>query len=215
MYVILILWGFVKVGYSQTIVDHFLNIPDTSILGLTKVQRNKIADFSSDNTCISDAIIDFKENNTNYAFEIVDIKNGFIRLIGNFEGHIQMCYWKLTNGNSLIGIYQEGCGPVCYIVQFDFYEFKNGKYYPLESKDIIPDVLHDFYKGDYQEQISKMEREDIMATLLFELPRTGKNLTAKWGNEGSKETYENYSKGNRMILNWNDGKFKKGDIYWK
>jgi hypothetical protein len=201
-------------GFSQTIVDFFETVPDSSILGLTKEQRKEIVKYSIDNKSIKDAYNDLSNNQIDYAFDIIDIKNGYLRLIGAFEGHMQMCFWNLKNGHKLISIYFEACGPVCYIEQFDFYEYNGKDFKPIDWHLIIPDVYDDFFI-DQKSGIKEMKQKDILATLLFDLPRTGKNIVAKWGNEDSQETYKKYGHGDRMILNWDDGKFKKGDIYWK
>lgn len=201
-------------GFSQTIVDFFETVPDSSILGLTGAQRKEIIKYSIDNKSQEDAYKDLSNNQIHYAFDIIDIKNGYLRLIGAFEGHIQMCCWNLKNGNKLISIYFEGCGPVCYIEQFDFYEYNGKDFKPIDWHLIIPEVYNDFFI-DQKSDIEEMKQKDILATLLFELPRTGKNIIAKWGNEDSQETYKKYGLGDRMILIWDDGKFIKGDIYWK
>ncbi len=201
-------------GFSQTIVDFFETVPDSSILGLTKEQRKEIVKYSIDNKSVKDAYKDLSNNQIDYAFDIIDIKNGYLRLIGAFEGHIQMCYWNLENGNKLISIYFEGCGPVCYIEQFDFYEYNGKDFKPIDWHIIIPEVYNDFFI-DQKSDIEEMKQKDILATLLFELPRTGKNIIAKWGNEDSQETYKKYGLGDRMILIWDDGKFNKGEIFWK
>ncbi|NMH89614.1 hypothetical protein [Flavivirga algicola] len=60
-----------------------------------------------------------------------------------------------------------------------------------------------------------MKEKDTLATFLFDLPRTGKNIIAKWGNEDLQETYKKYGHGDRMNLIWYNGKFNKGDIFWK
>ena len=202
-------------GFSQTIVDFFESIPDSSILNLTKEQRKEIVKYSIDNKSKDDAYDDFSNNNIDYAFDIVDIRNGYLRLIGAFEGHIQMCYWNLENGNKLISIYFEGCGPVCYIEQFDFYEYSGEGFKPINWKSIIPNVYEDFFGDDYKQKIEELKEKDILATLLFDLPRNGKNIIAKWGNEYSQDTYKEFGIGDRMKLIWNDGEFKKGEIYWK
>ena len=59
-----------------------------------------------------------------------------------------------------------------------------------------------------------MREKDIIATLLFKMPRKGKDIVALFGNEDSKETYSKFSKGDRMLLKWDNGKFVKGKIFW-
>ena len=126
-----------------------------------------------------------------------------------------MCYWNLKNGNQLIAIYQEGCGPVCYVEQFDFYIYDVKKYTSLNYKNVIPDIRQNFFNGDYNKNLSKMDKDEVIASLLFELPRNGKNILAKWGNEASKEIYQKYGIiADRMNLIWKDGQFDKGSLYW-
>ncbi|HTN68351.1 MAG TPA: hypothetical protein VLZ33_02710 [Dysgonamonadaceae bacterium] len=201
-------------GYSQTIVDFFETVPSSSLHKLTEEQRKEIVKYSINNKSEEDAYSVMRNNKINYAFDIIDLRNGYLRLIGPFEGHIQMCFWNLTNGNKLIAIYEEGCGPVCYIVQFDFYEYNGKDFIPIKWQNIIPDIYQFFFQ-DLASNIEEMKQKDILATLLFELPRNGKNIVAKWGNEDTQETYKKYGVGDRMNLIWNDGKFTKGDIYWK
>jgi len=202
-------------SFSQNIVDIFLAVPDSSILNLNSTVRKQIVTYSLNNKSIEDAHKAMRENNIGYAFETVDIRNGFIKLIGEFEGHIQMCYWNMKSGEKLVAIYQEGCGPVCYIEKLDFYKYDGKTFKAVASNKIIPDVYDDFFKGDISLQKKEMKKHDISATLLFDLPRKGLNMIAKWGNTESKEVYGKYAKGNRMSLIWNDGVFKKGNISWE
>lgn len=201
--------------FSQTIIDFFENIPDSSILNLTKDERQKITKYSADNKTHADAVYDLNQNKLTYSFSNVDIKNGYLRLVGGMEGFLEMCYWNLRSGQKLIAVYQEGCGPVCYVEEFDFYIYDGKKYTPLNFKNVIPDIRQNFFKDNYINNHTKMEKEGIIASLLFELPRKGKNIIAKWGNEDSKETYQKYNIiGDRMNLIWKDGRFEKGDIFW-
>ncbi len=206
---------FPLVGFSQNIVDFFESVPDTSILQLTNKERKEIAKYSLDNKSANDVNDDLRDKGIRYAFEMVDIKNGYLKITGKMEGHIQMCYWNMTNGDKLIAIYQEGCGPVCYIEHFYFYEYNGEDFKSIDWHTIIPDIYNDFFRGDINFQLEEMKNKDVLATLLFELPRTGKNIIAKWGNEDFQDIYKKYGLGDRMILIWDDGKFMKGEIYWE
>ena len=203
--------------FSQTITDYFQELPDSSVMGLTQKERMKIVKYSIDNISYDDAIKDLKKDGNFYAFSKIDINNGFLEMIGYFEGLFQMCYWNLSNGNKLIAVYQYGSGPVGYVELFDFFIFNGKEYELVKLKDIIPNNLEkDFFRNNYEYNIKKMEKDDIIASLLFELPRNGKNIVVKWGNEESQKTYEKYNIiGNRMSLIWNDGEFIKGNIYWE
>ncbi len=202
-------------AFSQSIADFFQEIPDSSILNLSKKERMEIVKQSSDNKTQEDAGNDLKKNKILYAFSAYDPKNGYLKLIGAFEGHLQMCYWNLKNGTKLIAVYQEACGPACYVEQFDFYIYNGKDYKAVPSKKVIPEIIPDFFKNNSEENLKKMTNDDVIAGLLFELPRSGKNIIAKWGNEDSPETYKKYGViGDRMKLQWNDGTFLKGPVYW-
>ena len=201
-------------GYAQNILDYFQMAPDSSVLGLTPEDRKQIVAVSKDNKNAEDALQDISLKGVLYSFEVVDIKNGFLKVIGAMEGHLQMCYWNLKNGNKLIAIYQEGCGPECYVERFDFYNYDGKTFTVLPYDKIIPDIYDDFFKTDKAKALVDMDTRDISASLLFDLPQSGKNIVAKWGNTEDKETYQEFAKGDRMVLIWEDGTFKKSKIYW-
>jgi len=201
-------------GYTQNILDFFQMLPDSSVIGLSKKERLKIVTLSSSQQKQNGIMKDNSDPELLYSFDVLDIKNGYLKLIGAMEGHLEMCYWNLKNGKKLIAIYQEGCGPECNIERFDFYNFDGNIFTVIPKKSVIPDIYDDFFKTDKTFAINEMGKRDISATLLFELPQKGKDIKAKWGNTESRETYQEFAKGNRMILKWNDGKFEKSDIFW-
>lgn len=213
----LILIFLFSIGWSnintQNIEDFFIQLPDSSILNFSTEYRQKLV---NNYNIASSSITNTKENiKDNYFIEILDKKNGYLKLGGAIEGKIEMCYWIMTNKNKLIAVYQEGCGPGCYIERFEFYIYQDSKFELSNFKKIIPEIFTDFINGDKKTIENQMEKDNISATLLYELPRAGKNIIAKWGNLESDNKYRKYAKGNRMVLKWNNGTFNKGPIFWK
>jgi hypothetical protein len=202
-------------GFSQSIVDIFLELPDVAAHNLTKNERKEIVKYSLNNKSEKDAYDVMRKNNISYSFEIVDIKNCFISLIGAFEGKYRMCFWYMKDGTKLVAIYEEAYATIAYVQSFDFYKYDGKTFTALDIKKIIPDVYNDFFNGNSEAQTKEMKQKDITATLLFVLPQNGLNITAKWGNSDSTEVYKKYAKGNRMTLIWDNGVFKKGKIYWE
>lgn len=202
------------VANSQNILDFYLILPD-SVMGLSQEERNKIVEVSKDNKSSADASEDIDRYHLLYSFDLVDVKNGFLHIIGAMEGHIEMCYWNLQYGRKLVAIYQEGCGPECYVERFDFYEYDGREFKTLFAESIIPDIYDDFFSYDKTMAQADMEAMEISANLLFALPRKGKNILAKWGNTESAAAYEKFARGNRMMLIWKDGIFEKSEIYWE
>lgn len=202
-------------GFTQNIMELFTHVPDTSVFGLSYDERSLIVKHSADNQTIEDAFDDINQRGVYYAMSIVDVKNGYLEMVGPFEGDMAMVYWNMTNGNKLVAIKIVTCGPVCVTEQFHFYEYDGLDFIPRSPRDIVPVQYNDFIKGDIAHQTAAMEKNDIVATLLFELPRQGKNIIARWGNERDAGDYKPYAKGNTMILQWNDGKFKMSVPEWK
>ncbi|MBK8801653.1 MAG: hypothetical protein IPN71_06245 [Fibrobacteres bacterium] len=200
--------------FGQTIVDFFETIPDSSIFGLSKDIRTKIIRHSrglkidslrdADTICVKFAKIDTS-----------GLPNGYLKVTGFLKSYIELRCWNLKNSKKLIAVYTESCGPVCTMDRFDFYEYNGKSFKPIDRKLVIPDIFADFFVGNYKEQLVKMEKADVLVSLLFELPSKGENIVAKWGNEGSKDVYEAYGKGDRMDLIWTGKKFSKGRLYWR
>ena len=193
---------------GQTLFDIYLMLPDKVGLGDGTKRELMIKKYKAGDKTLG--------NNLHYRFDKVDEKNGFLSVTGIMEGHWEMCYWN-TDGKKLIAVYFQGCGPVCYIEEFKFFLFQDNKLYEQDIENIIPGyqtIYSDFFIN-YSENIKKeLNEKDITATLLFKIPREGKDIIALFGNEDSKENYSTFSKGDRMILKWDNGKFIKGKIFW-
>jgi hypothetical protein len=199
---------------AQSIIELFENAPSASVFNLTTAQRKAISKICSDNKKPEDVKNDLSNNKILCCFEIVDVKNGYLKIIGGIDGFMEMCYWELSNGKKMLAIYQEGCGPVCEVVRFDFFETDGKTFKKLNTKTIIPNTGKDFYKTDSKIAEKKMSEEDLIATTLYRLPRTGKNIMVSWGNEGDIDAYKKYGKGNKMALVWKNGKFEKSGVSW-
>jgi hypothetical protein len=194
---------------SQDITFFFQNLPDSSIMNLSKDIRKKII------ICASESKPYQNEDNF-YSIDVLDKKNGYLEMSGAFGGRFQLCFWNMKNGTKLIGTYLESCGPMCIISQFDFY-VHNGKTYKLLNwADVMPEeVVSNFFKENYDENFQRLIENDILPMLSYELPRKGLNIVVKFGDGEPREILEEYAFiGNRMELIWNDGKFTKGKVYW-
>lgn len=193
---------------AQTLYDIYLMLPDKVGLGDRAERQQMIRNHQMGNKKLGDKLY--------YRFDIVDEKNGFLSVTGGFEGIWEMCYWNLKD-RKLIAVYFQGCGPVCYIEEFKFFTLQNGKMQPQDIEEIIPGyktIYEDFFINYSENRKKELSDKHIIATLLFRIPRKGKDIIALFGNEDSKETYSKFSKGDRMLLKWHNGKFTKDKIYW-
>jgi len=193
---------------SQDIVYFFQNLPDSSLLGLSKDERKKIIKYASESK-------PYENEGNFYTIEVLDKKNGYLEM-NTFGANVKLCYWNMKNGTKLIASYIESCGPVCFFTQFNFHVF-NGKTYKLLNRDdVLPkELVSYFFKENHKEKMQQLIENDILLMLSFELPRKGLNIIVKFGVEESPEILEKYGIiGNKMELIWKDGKFTKGKVYW-
>ena len=193
---------------GQTLFDLYRKLPDKdALLGNVKSREQMIQNFKNG-----------KGTGDLYVgFDVVDEKNGFLNITGAFEGIWEMCYWNMANNIKLVAVYQQECGPVCAINVFKFYRYENDKLVEEQIHHVIPEYedIYDAFFIDGDTSKKKLDDQDIIATLLFRLPRKGKDIIAMFGNEESKDTYSKFAKGDAMLLKWDNGKFKKDKIYWK
>lgn len=192
----------------QDIAYFFQNLPDSSLLGLSKEEREKIIKYASESKT-------YEHEGNFYTIEVLDKKNGYLEM-NTFGASVKLCYWNMKNGTKLIASYIESCGPVCFFTQFNFYVFDGKTYKLLNRDDVLPkEIVSYFFKENHKENMQQLIENDILLMLSFELPIKGLNIIVKFGVDESRETLEKYSiMGNKMELIWNDGKFTKGKVYW-
>jgi hypothetical protein len=187
-------------------------VPD-SVSVISKIERIKMADNfkKGQNTYQSDGM--------HYSFDTVDIKNGYLRISGTFEGLWEISYWKKSNGNKLIGISNITCGPVCGS-RITFYDYSGNKLSPLSKDSILPKIENsDYYdvpkilSNNSSADFGKLQKEFKVA-LTYRLPQKGLNIIVKFEliDDIDTKKYKIYYKSNydNLELLWNDGHFIKG-----
>lgn len=193
---------------GQSLYDFYIMLPDKVTLGNNAIRKQMVKNHKAGIKDIGGDIY--------FRLDVVDEKNGFLNVVGAFEGMWEMCYWNIEN-KKLIAVYMEGCGPVCYIEVFKFFIYDNGKLIPQEIESIIPgykSIEKDFYTKYSENLIKELDKKDIRTSVLFRIPRKGKDIVAKFGDQYSKDDLSKFSNGNRMLLSWQNGKFIKSKIYW-
>lgn len=202
--------------HGQNIITIFESLPDEAMdLGLTQVQKKEVSKISKNNKNTIDALNVLAKSNFGYSYH-ADVKNGYLKLVGNMEGFIELCFWKTANGKQLIAVYHEACGPGCNVESLKFYDYDGKKFTPKPLTEILPFDLTQAFDAFLltRQSLKFMDANDVTAGLTFELPRVGKNILMKWGGTESMEVYKKYAKGDRMILVWANGRFTKSRIYW-
>lgn len=200
-------------GFSQTLTDLFLLVPEINVMRLKSQDR-------------VDMINAFKENLKDSSFgdnycklSDFDSKNGYLRIIGGFEGEFELCFWNLENNDRLIAISKTGCGPVCH-GKLQFFLYHEGTIIEKPIWGYIPDRSGfdqiNFIKDDVKvSEIRKLFSESYFLT--YKLPRNGKNILCvyEWSEYFDEDYIREILKGDNLELVWDNGKFKFGNIFFK
>ena len=125
--------------------------------------------------------------------KVEDIKNGYLRLEGLWEGWAEVAIFKKTNGKYIVGAANTECGPVCGSTVL-FYSYENKKWSDVTAK-VFPEITDAQIKAAYKRHKTN---EDDEPGLVYELPRIGKTITVR--TDGGKDIVF-------FELTWNGTKF--------
>lgn len=103
--------------------------------------------------------------------KIEDVKNGFLRLEGDWEGWAEFALFKKTDGSYLVASNFVGCGPACDSTLF-FYENKNGKWI-----DVTAEVFEAPDDDEVKAAFKRVKSDDTLHSLFYSLPRKGTDIT--------------------------------------
>lgn len=125
--------------------------------------------------------------------KIEDIKNGYLRLEGLWEGWAEVVIFKKTNGKYIVGISEVGCGPICGSEE-TFLAYENSKWSEITAQ-VLPKISETQLKAAYKRH--KITEEDEPG-LVYELPRVGKTIKVRTDGDKNLVIFE---------LTWNGAKF--------
>ena len=126
---------------------------------------------------------------------VEDPKNGYIcgELLAQFESKVQMCYWRMNDGNILIGVAFEGYneGVMACETEEEMDQFcDNGMmFYVIEKETVIwhPRTLktvcgRDFHLADYKINLPRIGKD--IQLIFNKESKTGNSWTLKWNGNG-------------------------------
>lgn len=124
---------------------------------------------------------------------VEDIKNGYLKIEGAFEGWIEVALFRKKNGQAILLIGENTCGPACGTELYAFESVK-GKMMNV-SKKVLPKITEDDVVKQFRHV--KKDPEAEMISYLYVLPQYG--TTIKITNDESGELiYE---------IKWENDKF--------
>lgn len=163
-FIFFLLWS--DVGFSQNIIDFFLTLP-AEAFDIPKEERQEIASYSKDNRSHQDMLLDVTAKGKSFWS---DIENQYLYFTDGNGADYEFLCWDMSNGDKLIAVYSYEFVYFRGDYDFYFYRYDGKKFHKQQLNDIIPDAYDDFFKGTISEVKKQMEKDDIVATYLYELP---------------------------------------------
>ena len=146
----------------KTVTDYFLAMPDDFYA--TDIEGNKIK--------WKAALTKFRKS----LIKIEDIKNGYLKLEGAWEGWAEIALFKKTNGGYIIAQAESGCGPACdgFV---KFWTYTAGKWTDITKSVFTPPTV----KAAAQKFNSIKSADDEAADetgfpFYYVLPREGRTM---------------------------------------
>ena len=205
---IIILIGQPSIG--QELKTYFLELSDTGI-GFTKSEIElMISNYLEGKNSMQNGIGNGKHYLSKY-----EPNNGYLSIIGAYEGSEAMTFWNVSDGSKLIGYTSEDCGPIC-DHNIIFYLKTKNHMTRLDLNHVLPTItLSDFM------DVPAMKRDGIDVTqvaesfystdLIYNLPSKGKNIIveSQFNDLDVPSELGKYNLGWKIELVWNDGTFIK------
>ena len=163
--VLIIAFAFTAFAQPKTVTDYFMAMPDSEDFSFYRSQE----------TTTKAALTKFRKG----LIEVEDIKNGYLKLRGTWEGYAEIALFKKTGGSYLIANMRADCTEGCEGF-LSLYEYKNAKWKDV-GFDILPkygDIVTEFNKkrpkGTPAKNVAGDDTEGF--SFLYQLPQTGKSI---------------------------------------
>jgi len=152
--------------------------------------------------------MNYEQGDMHY-YEVLDIKNGYAKVTGAYEGSYTFAIWRMANGNDLVGKTSMSCGPVCDYT-YEFFEITpdgdlNVTKTVLPQKEISE---HCKFMVDKAMAEEKMD-QSVKSQMLFELPQQGTDIQVYLSLNSNELEFP------LLTLSWDKSKFtisKKFDV---
>lgn len=164
---IISIFAFSAFAFAQpkTVTDYFLAMPDSE----------NFPYYRNEQTTTKEKLVKFRKS----MIRIEDIKNGYLKLQGDWNGYGEIALFKKTDGSYLIANMRADCEEGCEGF-LDIYSYKNGNW-----KDVGYDLLPKY--GEIAMEFNKKRPKGTPAanvsgddtigfSYLFHLPRVGRTI---------------------------------------
>jgi hypothetical protein len=139
----------------RTVTEYFLAFPNDKYV--TEADGRMITDRKE--------LAEFRRS----LIKVEDIRNGYLRLEGAWEGWAEIALFKKKDGKYLVGQAETGCGPVC-TGGLTFYEYTDGRWTDV-TEDVFP------FPGEYEIRkafaAKRVASDGSSLDYFYRLPRVG------------------------------------------
>lgn len=162
---LILTFGLTSFAQPKTVTDYFLAMPDSEDF---PYYRNETTTTKAD-------LVKFRKG----MIKTEDIKNGYLKLEGNWEGYGEVALFKKTDGSYLIANLRAECDPVCEGF-LGLYTYKDAKWedvgYELLPKygDIVTEFNKKRPKGTPAKNVAGDDTEGF--SFLYHLPQVGRSI---------------------------------------
>jgi hypothetical protein len=103
---------------------------------------------------------------------VEDIKNGYLKIEGAFEGYIEVALFRKKDGSGILVVGNTSCGPVCG-TDLNAYEYMDDQMKEV-TEDVMPSLTEDEIRAEFRRIVKDPNAE--MVSFIYELPRFGKTI---------------------------------------
>lgn len=125
----------------------------------------------------------FSDTMQHLGFEVKDEANGYLRIVGAFEGWIDMVLWRKADGHDLVGVAEVACATVC-SQAVTFYDYGEAGRRTV-TDEVLPHeaVARHFAHMDSLYLAENPTAEAGEMVLWYELPRQGTSIAVAMNND--------------------------------
>lgn len=186
-----ILFTTIASAQPKTVTDYFLAMPDE--VYSTDLEGNKIKS--------KNELIKFRKT----LIKIEDIKNGYLKLEGAWEGWAEIALFRKNDGSYIIAQAENGCGPACdgFV---KFWTYKSGKWTDITAQ-LFPEISQKTAAKAFnaKKPANEESADENGFPFYYLLPRQGRTLKIAC-NECTQSGAEDFV---FLEYEWNGSKFVK------
>jgi len=108
------------------------------------------------------------------AVAVKDIRNGFLRIQGAWEGWMEIALFRRPDGSDIIAVFTASCGPGC-STEKRFLELKGGAWSEV-TKKVFPEIAPERMNAVFEKKMKGRRYDKEIMAVNYRLPRLGTTI---------------------------------------